>query len=146
MPKYSQVLANVGCDNQRKQVKVCLSNVCPAVSFPHTGGVSWAVGCHEWSSWQTPVPRPPPWSLSLRLCSLNWEEAVVSSWSWPPGESNKTDRDYSKNPIGGLLLSCKQTVLHVMCAMTTGLSLTLSKPHTNHQRKLPSLCSIIQKR
>lgn len=112
--------------------------------FSHTGGVSWAVDCHEWSSWQTPVPRPLPWSPSLRLCSLNWEEAVVSSWSWPPGESNKTDR-LQRNPIRGLLLSCKGTVLHVMCALTTGLLWTLSEPHTNHQRKLPFLCSIIQK-
>lgn len=50
-----------------------------------------------------------------------------------------------RNPIRGLLLSCKQTVLNVMCVLTTGLLLTLSEHHTNHQRKLPSLCSIIQK-
>lgn len=66
---------------------------------PRTAVSSWAAGCHEWSSWQTPARRLLPWSQSPRPCLLSWVEAAVSSWSWPPGEEPQDRQGLRPNPI-----------------------------------------------
>lgn len=144
MPKYSQVLANGGCEDQRKQVKVCLSNICPAVFPPYRRRF---LSCRlSWMILLTNSSSPPSAMISVtppvftELGGGRREFLELTPW-WEQQDRQRLQR----NPIRGLLLSCKQTVLHVMCALTTGLLLTLSEPPTYHQRKLPSLCSIIQK-